>query len=131
MLTPLKGDMPSGFTLGLRFPLRAAVTSERTVAFWLDLCFRLLDFPDVTPICFWSDAGAGVDRGSLAVFFRLPPAQALTHLLSADAPQNDYLLDLETMGGENAADAALAIPQRLGSLLESEELNLQQFLDQL
>jgi type VI secretion system protein ImpM len=131
LLTPLKGDVPPGFTLGLRFPLGAAVTSERTAAFWLDLCFRLLGFPDVTPICFWSNAAADADRGSLALFFRLPPAHALIHLLSSDAPENDYLCDLETMGGGSAADAALAIPQRLGSLLESEELNLQQFLDQL
>lgn len=131
LLTPMKGDVPSGFRLGLKLPLGAAAPSELMVAFWLDICFRLLGFPEVTPMCFWSDADADAVRGSLALFFRLPPAQALTHLLSADAPQNDYLLDLETMGGESAADAALAIPQRLGSLLESEELSLQQFLDQV
>lgn len=131
MLSPMKGSVPSGFTLGLEFPLDAGASSQFMASFWMDVCFRLLDFPDVTPVCFWSESGGAGDRGTLALFFRLPPAQSLIPLISAEAPESDHLCRLEAMGGGNAADAALAIPQRLGALLESEDLSLQQFLDSL
>lgn len=131
MLSPMRGSVPSGFTLGLEFPVGAGKSSQFIVGFWIDVCFRLLDFPDVTPVIFWSESGASGDRGSLALFFRLPSAHALIPLLSPGAPESDYLCRLETMGGGSAADAALSIPQRLGALLESEHISLKQFLDSL
>ncbi len=127
LVAPLKGDVPRGFTLGLKFPVGPVGASELAVAFWIDMCMRLLGHTAVTPVFFWSAAESDGGRGSLSLFFRLPPPRVLIHLLGDDAA-GDHLCDLETMGGGNAAEAALAIPPHLGALLESEEISLRDFL---
>ncbi len=130
LLEPLKGIVPSGFTLGLKFPLGAESSPELSVAFWMQVCSRLLGISISTPVCFWTAGGPETTRGFLIVFFGLPPARALADLLPVESP-GDYVCDLETMNDTSAAEAVLAIPSSIGALLESEHLSLRDFLSGL
>ena len=130
LLGPLGGVVPQGFTLGVRFPLGAVTTPELDVAFWMDLCRRLVGLPIETPVCFWTAAAPDGQRGYLLLFFRLPPARALSELL-LEGSSGDYVCDLEDMNDAGAAEAALAIPSQIGALLESDEISLREFIDAL
>lgn len=130
LLGPLSGVVPQGFTLGVRFPLGAKTAPEADVAFWMELCRNLVRLPIETPVCFWTAAAPGGRRGFLLLFFRMPPARALSELLQ-DGSTGDYVCNLEDMNDAGAAEAALAIPSRIGALLESEDISLREFLDAL
>ncbi len=130
LLAPLQGHVPPGFTLGLNFPLGDAGSTELAVAFWLDLCLHVLRFPAVAPVCFWTAGAPESARGRFVVFFRLPPPRAMVQLFPTES-HGDHVCDLETMSDGDAAEAALAIPPRIGALLESHDVSLQEFLESL
>jgi len=129
ILTPLKGNLPAAFSLVLRFPLctdRQDPSYE--VAFWVSVVLQLLDAPRLQPSFFWTLPEEEDDRRpALLVALRHPPPDLFTCLLTGGKGE-EACRDLETMGGLSAVEAALSIPSRYGSLLESDELTLKDFL---
>jgi len=130
---PLQGRRSVRLSYGLKFPLgtEADVLDVRA-AFWIELVLRLLDYPNVAPSVFWtSPSRAEVpDASALFLFLDTPRPDAFTHLVRPGL-EDDYICDLVQMGGQTAAEAALAIPDAYGRLLEQERLTLWDFLREL
>lgn len=132
ILLPLRNGIPAGYPLVLRFPLCPdAKTIDYDVSFWLGLCLRLLKYPEVQPSFFWTYPDAGQETPPFLLLALYPPAsKTFSYLLSAGI-DGDTLCELEKIGAENAALAALSIPDQYGRMLEDEQLTLWDFLTQL
>lgn len=118
---------------GLKFPLGTAGDALAFhAAFWAELCLRLLDYPDVTPSLFWTARPhpEASDEPALFLFLNPPQPRAFFHLVIPDAA-SDYICDLMRMGDDNATEAVLGIPDTYGTMLETEELSLWEFLREL
>lgn len=130
ILAPLQGDVPSRFSLVLRFPLGGA-QEERTyqAGFWIALTMRLLRTSNLQPSFFWGD-GDGETGTFLYFSLRTPPMDTLIHLIN-EAAETDNVCKLEEMGTLSALEAALAIPASVGQALEDEHLMLSDFLSRI
>jgi type VI secretion system ImpM family protein len=129
---PLRGGVPPGYPLVLRFPISpGAQAHEYETSFWLEACIRLFQGNDITPSFFWTypDPG-GQTEPCVLVTLRSPAPRLFAYLVSADM-DNDNLCVLEQMGRERAAMAALSIPSHYGAMLESDQLTMWDFLQRL
>lgn len=125
-----KRDSPR-LNYGLQFPLGEGKTPPtETACFWLDTSLHLLKHPDVECSFFWRPQTSGRTSSFLLLFLGPPRADAFFHLLGSDG-QSENICDLENMGRENDAQAALSIPEEYGSLLENENLPLRDFFRHL
>lgn len=116
-------------TYGLVFPLGAGSPARHVVSFWWELCYRMLGDPDLCPTCFWPAPGEDAAEGSLTLFLHPPSPEAFPALLPAETAarinaENDALCELDRVEHGSASEAALAIPPRIGSLIESETITL-------
>ncbi len=128
---PIKNGVPDRFRLGLRFPLPAdGSLRDHTAGFWLDLCLRLLRFPQVQPTFFWTAPRAKADRPVLLLYLRPPAAQAFQDLLPVDL-ERERLCVLDNTTAAAASQAGLSIPPPYAALLESEQASLWDVLDRL
>lgn len=127
ILLPLRDGVPDRFSLVLRFPL--SDTDERALeaAFWMQLTLRLIGPSDAAPSFFIVD---GAEGGGLFLSLRPPPHDVLLHLF-LDQADTDNVCRLEQMGSFTAVEAALAIPAKYGTMIESDTLTLQDMLNQL
>ena len=128
----LRDGIPPGYPLVLRFPLCPdGRTLDYDVSFWLGLCLRLLNYPDIEPSFLWMHPDQ--KRGTapfLLLALHSPAPKTFAHLLPAPL-ESDTLCVLETLGAQNAALAALSIPDRYSRMIEDENLTLRDFLQQL
>lgn len=117
--------------LPLRFPL-APAPERLDVSFWLEACWRLAPRPPEQLALFWAAPreGEAPERAALFVAAEAPPPPLLAHLLAQDGePDGSFRLD--DADGRPTAEAALALPARLGSLLEDPALSLRAFIERL
>lgn len=128
-LLPLRGQRNPRLSYALRFPLTSdEASAAHEACFWLEACWRLLDHPGVAPTLLWTVPPA---EASFALLFVGPPrAGVFTHLMTPDTAQ-DSVFELERVGEQNAAQAALSIPVQYGELLEDEQITLWDFLRRL
>ncbi len=103
------------------------------VSFWLETCWHLLgSAPDYVTV-FWSDPPTAEAR--MLVTTAPPPAAVLPHLLRAASgstvSSGPGMHVLDDAAGQPAALAALALPARVGTLLEDDALTLYAFLQRL
>ncbi|MFQ5572319.1 MAG: type VI secretion system-associated protein TagF, partial [Rhodothermales bacterium] len=132
ILLPLRSGVPAHFPLVLRFPLCSdGRTLDFDVSFWIGLCLRLLGYPALQPSFFWSQAGPARDKDVFLLVALRPPSPKTFAYLLPGHPESDTLCNLEQMGGQKAALAALSIPARYGRMLEDEQLTLWDFLRHL
>ena len=133
IVLPFQGQDSVRMSYGLKFPLGTKPDALAFhAAFWVELCLRLMEYPDVTPSLFWT-AGYNPEAAGepeLFLFMDPPRPRAFSHLVMPDA-ESDYICDLVRMGDQNAAEAALAIPDAYGEMLETERLSLWDFLREL
>jgi len=132
ILLPLRGRNATQLAFGLQFPLGTGGDYTYNACFWLEVCLRLLDYPAVAPTFFWTAQRPETsdDDPFLLLFMQPPRPQTFFHLLAADT-EDDNICILERMGEQSGAEAALAIPDRYGALLEAEQLSLWDFLRKL
>lgn len=128
----------AGRGAGLRFPLDPSAPIP-SAAFWLEAVCRLGASSLEEASYFFTLGGGAGARGAgeerapadhLVLFLQPPPPKVFAELLAL-APPGDRVWDLETIGREHAADAALSIPPRYGMLLEDGQLSLDGFLNRL
>ncbi|MGH7601379.1 MAG: type VI secretion system-associated protein TagF, partial [bacterium] len=97
ILQPFRQGDPSHLTLGLRFPLG---TNEKATghdaAFWQQVCMRLLRYPGIVPVAFWTVPEVG-KNAHLFLFFRPPAAKNFVQLVQPDLP-SDIVCELEEEG---------------------------------
>lgn len=116
---------------GLQFPLGdSEAPLAKTACFWLDTSLHLLDHPDIEYSFFWTSDLRDSPSSFLLLFLGVPRAEAFTHLLGSDG-KTEEIYELERMGSENDAQAALSIPEKYGSLIENKQLCLRDFLQRL
>lgn len=132
ILAPLRNGIPAGYPLALRFPLvQDGQSRAYDVYAWLEICFRLLGHREIQPSFFWSRSEPdSTNRPQLLLTLRTPSPKALS-LLLADDLGNDVLCDLEHLGEQSAANAALSIPAQYGALLEDEHISVWEFIERL
>ncbi len=113
---------------GLQFPMSDAGEGTGTVvSFWADLVWRLIGDGTRAPTFFWTDGGAEDASGGMLLYADVPGPPALMDVLSPDRAQG-RILCLQEAGRRSAAEAALAIPEAYGELLEEEDVRLWDFL---
>ncbi len=96
------------------------------VSFWLEACWQLLGSPPDHAVVFWSAPEAADARVLVAP---VPsPAGVFARLLAAPAASGGGVHVLDDAAGQPAALAALALPARLGTLLENDALSLHAFI---
>jgi len=116
---------------GLQFPLGESSTPPtETACFWLDTSLRLLGHPDAECSFFWMSQCSGATTPFFLLFVGPPRADTFFHFLRGDG-RNENICDLENMGRESDAQAALSMPEEYGSLLEDKDLSLRNFLRHL
>lgn len=126
LLGPLRGHVHPQFSLGMKFPLAPGGPSHAfAVSFWLEVCMRILDFPNVAPTFFWTAPGAQAASPFLLIFLQPPSGEAYLHVLPVDS-DDEKLYVLDQAG---TAPAALAPAYR--ALLASEEHSLKHVIDTL
>lgn len=132
ILLPFAGNSHLGLSLGLKFPLGSDPdVAAHHAGFWLELCVRMLETPTVVPSFFWTTSnGSAEQRPSLLLYFQTPTPDAFVHLLPVEF-DSDNICELDRAGEESAAQVALSIPSKYGALLESDQLNLWEFLRKL
>jgi type VI secretion system ImpM family protein len=132
ILQPLREDARIKLNYGLQFPLSCTQTSCTSLtSFWLDVSLRLLDYPSAaSPTVFWTPRQSPGSSPFMLLFLGTPRPRAFFHLLAPDDP-HESVYPLAEASGRNDAEAALAIPEEYGSLLENEALSLHQFLQRL
>ena len=139
--TPADGPRREPPACGLVFPLPAdtgALDPDYVTAAWAEIAWRIAGRPARPPSLWWTEPEPG-HPGRLGVFFGDVPPSALAMLLgdpAEDVPGLCVLDSLPRPGGDalddlRPADAALALPDRLGRLLEAPDLPLGTFLDSL
>lgn len=126
-----EGGAATSLEIGLRFPLDNSAAAP-CASFWLELCQRLMQVPFGTVTYFWTlNAPTGdTEPGSLLLFLQPPRPYTLGDVLAFDPP-SERVWDLQESGDRPAAMAALAIPPRIGAMLEDDRLSLRDFLAQL
>lgn len=137
ILLRLRQYNPVQLMRGLRFPLSGAAVGETVLAhevsFWLQVCWRILRKPELTPTLFWTAPPAG-ERRHLFLFFRRPSEKSLLPLLNL-APEPETVCALDEAGNESLADSefTIALPYRmiLRDLLLRKDLTLREFLQNL
>ena len=98
------------------------------VSFWLEACWNLLGSPPDYTAVFWTAVGAAAEARML-VASAPPPATVFAHLLTGGVGPG--VLALDDAAGQPAALAALALPDRYGTLLEDDALTLHAFIRRL
>lgn len=111
------GHLPAA----LRLPLPSA-TGDLDVSFWLETCWQMLGATPDAPLFFWT---ASPGASNTLLLAPVPPPRGL---FTAGPTLTDGVLVLDDARGEPAALAALALPPRLGSLLEHEAMTLLDFI---
>ncbi len=116
---------------GLQFPLGSDDEALTAIAcFWLEASLRLLGYPSVEPSFFWTAQRPAHVAPFLILFLGTPRPHAFFHVLDADGG-HELVYPLARVGNQNNAEAALAIPEEYGTLLEDEQLRLWDFLRSL
>ena len=119
---------------GLVFALPTDATGldpEHVAAAWAEIAWRTAGRPPRPPSLWWTEPEPGAP-GQLGVFFGDVPPSALALLLGRPLEDAPGLCVLGAPPGAlRPADAALALPDRLGRLLEAPGLPLGTFLDSL
>ena len=122
-------------TCGLVFPLPTdgvpGLDTEHLAAAWAEIAWRTAGRPTRPPSLWWTEPEPG-QPGQLGVFFGDVPVSALALLLGEEIHDAPGLCALDAPPGDlRPADAALALPDRLGRLLEAPDLPLGTFIDSL
>lgn len=131
ILLPQRERSHPQLNYGLQFPLESDDDTLTHVAcFWLEASLRLLGYPSVEPTFFWTDRDPPHAAPFLILFLGAPRPHAFFHLLASDE-EHESVYPLARVGNQNNAEAALAIPEEYGPLLEDEQLRLWDFLRSL
>lgn len=126
-----EGERPS-LRIGLRFPVDPGAPTQ-SAFFWLEVLRRVAPGWMEGGTCFWSvpSDGEGESEASLLVFPGTPPPGVFGEVLGLNS-QSDRVWELQVAAdGEQAALAALALPDRFGRVLEDEALTLQDVINQI
>jgi len=116
---------------GLQFPLADGELLPLSVGFWLDVCSRLSGDSARNPSVIWNvrSTTSGV-KPSLYVIYNRAPASAILQILQHPMDL-DNLFRVDSPGAGSAAEMVLSIPERVGRLIETEEMPLHGFAQTL
>jgi len=130
MLIPLRKRNLSDSTLGLRFPLGSnSKQINYIVCFWIHICFKLLGISKFMFNLFWQSVH-NHNKNYLYVFFRNPSSTNFVQMFQSTL-DNDQTCKLDEEGNDKIDSSSDKIPFAYKSLLEMDNITLNDFLQRL
>ncbi|HET6568057.1 MAG TPA: type VI secretion system-associated protein TagF [Rhodothermales bacterium] len=121
---PLRGGVPSRYSLAIQCPLGMEDGRSVSLAFWIELIHRLVGAASAT--LFWTEDRGGMSRPFLLLYPGIASAKGAP-VLFIDAFDSDGICDLERMGNLSRTEAERALPGSCIRLLEDENISLREF----